>query len=168
MRRRNGAPVRASRLALSLLTLASVWSADARSAARNSYVAGLWMTDDGDGAVEIRPCGNELCGYIHAMLRLPHPERPALDDRNTNAALRRRPLCGLQVIGGLHAVASGQWGGGWIYDPKAGKTYGLELTLQDRQLSVHGTLQGTFLGRTVTWSRPTAPPAKCVAPRPQR
>ncbi len=160
--------MRPSRLATAILTVASVWSADARSAARTSDVAGIWMTDDGDGAVDIRPCGTGLCGYIHSILRLPHPERPALDDRNTNAALRGRPLCGLQVLGGLHAGAPGQWSGGWIYDPKAGKTYDLDITLQDQQLSVHGTLQGTFLGRTVTWNRPAAPPAKCVTPRPQR
>jgi uncharacterized protein (DUF2147 family) len=152
---------------MSILALASI-CADARGAAPGSGVAGIWMTDDGDGAVEIRPCGASLCGHIYAILRLPHPELPAIDANNTNAAQRGRPLCGLQVIGGLHADAPAQWSGGWIYDPKVGKTYGLDLTLQGDQLSVHGTLQGTFLGRTVTWTRAATPPRKCAPPRPQQ
>jgi uncharacterized protein (DUF2147 family) len=160
--------VRTSRLAIAILALTITGSADARAAASDSGVTGIWMTDDGDGAVEIRPCGNDLCGHIYAILRLPDPSRPALDDRNTNAALRSRPLCGMQVIGGLHAAAPGQWNGGWIYDPKVGKTYGLDVTLHDRQLSVHGYLQGLFLGRTVTWNRPATPPGKCVAPKRER
>jgi len=169
MRRRDG-ELRGSRLAIAIAILAIVWSADARSATDESGVTGIWMTDAGDGAVDVHRCGTELCGYIYSILRLPHPERPALDDRNTDSALRGRPLCGLQVIGALHADAPGHWSGGWIYDPKVGKIYGLDLTLRDRQLSVHGTLQGAFalLGRSVTWSRPAAPPAKCVAPKPPR
>jgi uncharacterized protein (DUF2147 family) len=160
--------VRTSHLAIAVLALTIIWSADAQAGANDSGVTGVWMTDDGDGAVEIRPCGKDLCGYIYSILRLPNPSQPALDDRNANAALRSRPLCGMQVIGGVHATAPGQWGGGWIYDPKVGKTYGLDLTLQGQQLSVHGYLQGLFLGRTVTWTRPAVSPSKCAAPRPQR
>ena len=160
--------MRTSRLAIVILALTSMWNADARAAASDSGVTGIWMTDDGDGAVEIRPCGTDLCGYIHSVLRVPDPSRPALDERNTNAALRSRPLCGIQVIGGLQAASAEKWSGGWIYDPKVGKTYGLDITLQGAQLSVHGYLQGMFLGRTVTWSRPATPPSKCVAPKPQR
>jgi len=160
--------VRGPRLAISILALSIAWSADARTAASDSGAAGIWMTDDGDGAVEVRPCGNGLCGYIHAILRLPNPSLPALDDRNRNAELRSRPLCGMQVIGGLRAVSQGKWSGGWIYDPKVGKTYGLDLTLEDQHLSVYGYLRGTFLGRTVSWSRAATPPGKCVAPQPKR
>jgi uncharacterized protein (DUF2147 family) len=159
--------MRTSRLAIIILVLTIMWSAAAR-AAGNSSVTGIWTTDDGDGAVEIRPCGQDLCGYLYAILRLPDPSRPALDDRNTNAEQRGRPLCGMQVIGGLRAAGPDKWSGGWIYDPKVGKTYGLDVTLQGRQLSVHGFLQGLFLGRTVTWTRPAAAPSKCVAPKSQR
>lgn len=150
-----------------MLALSIVWCADARAAASNFGLAGIWMTDDGDGAVEVRPCGNGLCGYVYAILRLPNPSRPPLDDRNQNAELRSRPLCGMQVIGGLHAESPGKWSGGWIYDPKVGKTYGLDLVIEDKRLSVHGYLQGTFLGRTVYWSRPATPPGKCMTPKPQ-
>jgi uncharacterized protein (DUF2147 family) len=159
--------MRTSRLAIVIPALAIMWSADAR-AASDSSVTGIWMTDDGDGAVEIRSCGQNLCGYIYSILRLPDPSRPAVDDRNTNAEQRGRPLCGMQVIGGLHAAGADKWNSGWIYDPKVGKTYGLDVTLQGRQLSVHGFLQGLLLGRTVTWTRPAAMPGKCVAPKPQR
>lgn len=160
--------MRTSRLAIAILALPIMWGAHAGAAASDSGVTGIWMTDDGDGAVEIRSCGNDLCGYIYSILRVPDPSRPALDERNANTALHSRPLCGIQVIGSAHATSPGQWGGGWIYDPKVGKTYGLDLTLQGQQLSVHGYLQGLFLGRTVTWTRPAAPPAKCAAPKPQR
>jgi uncharacterized protein (DUF2147 family) len=166
--RDEGLRLRRPRLAISILALAIMWGADVRTAASDSAAAGIWMTDDGDGAVEVRPCGNELCGYIYAILHLPNPSLPALDDRNQNAELRSRPLCGMQVIGGLRAMSPGKWSGGWIYDPKVGKTYGLDLTFEDQHLSVHGYLQGTFLGRTVSWSRAATPPSKCVAPQPKR
>jgi uncharacterized protein (DUF2147 family) len=160
--------VRTSCFAIAILALATMWNVDARAAASDAGVTGIWMTDDGDGAVEIRACGKDLCGYIYSILRLPDPSRPALDDRNANAELRSRPLCGMQVIGGVHAASPGQWSGGWIYDPKVGKTYGLDLTLQGRELSVHGYLQGLFLGRTVMWTPPSAPPRRCAALTPQR
>ena len=166
--RNGGCEVRRPRRAILILALSIVWIAGARTAASDSGATGIWLTDDGDGAVEVRSCGNELCGYIHAILHLPNPSLPTLDDRNTNAELRSRPLCGMQMIGGLRAASPGKWSGGWIYDPKVGKTYGLDLTVEDQHLSVHGYLQGTFLGRTVSWSRAATPPRKCVAPQPQR
>ena len=33
---------------------------------RNAFT-GYWMSDKGDGATEIKPCGEGLCGYIYSI-----------------------------------------------------------------------------------------------------
>jgi uncharacterized protein (DUF2147 family) len=151
-------------VAASMLALATAWNEGARSAESPSAFTGIWMTDDGDGAVELRGCGDELCGYIYAILHRPNPSLPAIDRRNTNPGLQSRPLCGLQVIGGLHKISPTKWGDGWIYDPKVGKTYGVDVSVEEQTLVVHGYLPGTFLGRSVSWTPAHDPPKQCVAP----
>jgi uncharacterized protein (DUF2147 family) len=60
----------------------------------------------------------------------------------------------LQVIGGLKRIQPGSWDGGWIYDPKVGKTYDVALSLKgERTLEVHGYLQTKLLGKKFLWNR---------------
>jgi uncharacterized protein (DUF2147 family) len=148
------------------IILASIAGAPASAgAAAVEPAAGIWMTDEGDGVVEIRSCGEELCGYVYAVLRVPHPDRPLVDARNEDPQLRVRPLCGLQVIGGLRRLSPQSWGDGWVYDPKVGKTYRVELSLQgSAALSVHGYLGTKLFGRTVAWTRAATGLRKCSPP----
>jgi uncharacterized protein (DUF2147 family) len=55
--------------------------------------AGLWFDDTGKGAVEIAPCGPELCGKI-AWLRSPIDERgrPLRDANNPDPRRRNQPI----------------------------------------------------------------------------
>jgi uncharacterized protein (DUF2147 family) len=131
-------------------------------AAEQADFTGIWMSDKGDGATEIKPCGEQLCGYIYSILKVPDPQLPLRDNRNEKTELRKRPLCGLQVLGGLKKVSDDAWGEGWVYDPEAGKSYSVEITLDGSTLSVRGYIGTKLMGRTVKWSRaPTAPP-KCT------
>jgi uncharacterized protein (DUF2147 family) len=144
-----------------LLASALVAIGPAQAAERSDFT-GIWMTDKGDGATEIRPCGEGLCGYIYSILVVPDPSKPLRDNNNQKEGLRKRPLCGLQVLGGLKKVSSDAWGDGWVYDPETGKQYSVEITLQGRTLSVRGYIGTKLMGKTVEWTRPGSAPKKCT------
>ena len=140
--------------------------------------AGTWIDATGAGAVEIYVCADRadrLCGRIVWLKELLNAQGvPKRDRYNPNAALQNRPICGLPVLGNLARV-SGGFDGGWIYDPKVGKSYNaaVQLATPDR-LVVTGYMSLKFLSKSFTWSRapadlqrcPTAPPP-AVASKPQ-
>lgn len=111
-------------------------------------VAGLWLTDNGSGKIEIVDCGDGTpCGslvWIH-----PDEETPWVDFNNPDPALRDRSLIGLPIVWGFRR-GKGKWRSGQIYDPEEGKTYRSALQLQQNgDLNVKGCI-GPFC-RTVIW-----------------
>lgn len=127
--------------------------ASAAGAAPNE--AGIWYDDTGKGAVRIEQCGEKLCGRIHWLKEPLNAEgKPLRDKHNPNASQQNRPICGLQVIGGLAPMQDGEWDTGWIYDPKEGKSYSVAMKLADQNtLKVTGYLVMKLMGRTLTWTR---------------
>lgn len=126
--------------------------------------AGVWYDDTGQGAIEIAPCGEKLCGRI-VWLKNPNDQtgRPLQDGYNPEAAKRSRPICGLPVIGDLKRQRNGSWDAGWIYDPKEGKSYDVELALRGRdRLAVTGYLGTKFFSETFIWTRAPATLPKCT------
>ena len=130
-------------------------------------INGVWIDDKGDGAIEIAPCGERLCGRI-VWLKVPNDKvgRPLTDGYNPEAAKRKRPICGLPVIGDLKLQQNGAWDAGWIYDPKEGRSYDVELRLRSAdRLQVTGYLGTKFLSERFVWTRaPTALPRCVVMP----
>lgn len=142
-------------------------SAPAPSPAPNPAlpVAGVWLDDKGDGAIEIIPCADKLCGRI-VWLKSPNDKagRPLTDGYNPESTKRKRPICGLPVIGDVKRMPSGAWDSGWIYDPKEGKSYDVELKLRSQdQLQVTGYLGTKFFSETFVWTRAPATLPKCVS-----
>ncbi len=135
--------------------------------------AGLWIDHTGKGAVEIAPCGAKLCGHIFWLKEPVNPKgQPLVDIHNPDASKRKRPICGLPVLGALQRQAGGAWDAGWVYDPKEGKSYDLEIKAEGRDhLAVTGYMGTKFFGKTMTWTRAkmdlprcgAAPPAVVVA-----
>ncbi len=128
---------------------------------------GVWMDHTGRGAVEIAPCGttSELCGRIIWMKQpMDAKGQPLRDALNDDRAKRTRPICGLQVLGGLKRQADGSWDDGWIYDPEQGESFDVELRLRgDDQLQVKGYKGLKFLGETFQWKRAGQPPQPLCA-----
>lgn len=124
---------------------------------------GVWIDDTGDGAVEITSCGDRLCGRI-VWLKTPTDKagRPLTDGNNPQAAKRRQPICGLQVIGNLNRITSQVWDAGWIYDPKDGKSYDVEIRPKGDKLQVTGYLGVKFLSETFLWTRAPATLPRCA------
>lgn len=128
---------------------------------------GLWIDHTGRGAVEITSCAaNDLCGRI-VWLKEPTDKKgkPLVDGLNEDRKLRNRPICGLQVIGGLKAQRDGSWDNGWIYDPEQGESFDVEVRLRGADgLQVKGYKGLKFLSETFQWTRATATPGpRCPA-----
>lgn len=116
---------------------------------------GIWYDDTGNGAVRISQCGNHLCGHIH-WLKSPFNSKgePLHDAHNPNPAARQRPICGLQVFGELIPQGDGTWDGGWIYDPKVGKSYNVQIRRSSADvLEVYGYAGVKLLGKTLLWRK---------------
>lgn len=123
--------------------------------ADRAAVSGTWLSEDGDGLIEIRINGDELSGRI---LGSPNddPDRPTTDIHNPDPALRDQPLVGLNIFSGFSYDGDDSWSGGFVYDPNNGKTYRarIRLTGQDT-LKLRGYIGISLLGRTETWTRQT-------------
>lgn len=129
---------------------------------------GVWFDDTGQGAVEIAPCGDRLCGRIVWLKDPLTPEgQPLTDAYNPDPRRRNQPICGLQVIGNLQLQPDGSWDRGWIYDAKEGKSYDVEISLRSAdRLQVKGYLGVKFLSETFIWQRAPADLKRCAVPTP--
>jgi len=108
-----------------------------RSASAAPDPTGIWMNDTGRGAIEIKPCGNALCGNVVWV-------KSATDANG----------CGKQIIGDVAPVGGGRWDNGWIYSPEKGRKYDVELTpLSNGTLRVTGYAGMKFLSKTMIWTR---------------
>jgi uncharacterized protein (DUF2147 family) len=130
-----------------LLVPALVLVAGAASAAP-APITGRWLTEGGKAIVEIAPCGPQLCGRILRIIK-PTPGRPATDIQNPNAALRTRPLQGINILSEFKP-GSDRWKGR-IYDPESGKTYRSELLANGNALTVKGCI--AFFCQSQSWTR---------------
>ncbi len=106
---------------------------------------GVWINDTGRGAIEIKPCGNALCGHVVWV-------KDASDADG----------CGRQIIGDVTRSSDAMWGEGWIYSPEKKKKYNVELTPQaDGTLKVKGFAGISFLSKTMIWTKAPADLQRC-------
>jgi uncharacterized protein (DUF2147 family) len=135
--------------AVSLALLALVLAAPAAQAAD---VTGTWIDHTGQGAVEIRPCGEQMCGRVVWLKNPRHKSRSG------------RPICGAQILGNLQRDETNTWSSGWIYNPEDEERFSAEIKLQNENtLLVTGYLGIKLLGETFTWKRAPADLQRCTA-----
>jgi len=132
---------------------------------------GIWYDDTGRGAVKIDICGDTLCGKIVWLKEPVNVKGEALTDKNNpEPSMRRRPICGLPVLGDLQQMSEGGFDNGWVYDPKVGKSYSAALDLLNANtLKVTGYAGMRFLGKSLIWTRapedlPSCAPDAASAP----
>ena len=138
-----------------LLAVLALWPLALRAAPPDA-ILGSWLTDDGASKVEVTAVksADGSTVYNGKVVWLKQPTRdgqPLRDANNADAALRSRPILGLDVLSGFKAAGNG-YGGGTAYSPRAGKAYPSELaiTADGRlELKVHAGL----LTRTDYWTR---------------
>lgn len=135
----------------------------ASAQSRAAKEAGVWYDDTGKGAVEIYPCADKLCGRI-VWLKEPVGKdgQPLNDGYNPNPSMRSRTICGLQILGNLARQSDGTLDGGWVYDPKVGKSYDAAIALEDRNnLTLTGYKGVKLLSKSFTWTRAPANLPSC-------
>jgi uncharacterized protein (DUF2147 family) len=128
--------------------------------------AGLWLTESGNAAVEIKDCGaGLLCGQI-VWLEEPNDEtgKPKTDKKNPSADLKSQKLCGMLMIGNFKAKSPSSYEDGFIYNPEDGKTYSSEMELKaDGSLHVRGYVGFPMFGKSQVWTRLPATTPRCKA-----
>jgi uncharacterized protein (DUF2147 family) len=128
-----------------------------------SDITGVWLTDDGLGAVEIQPCGEARCGRVVWMKNpLDAAGRPQKDVNNPDENLQSRPICGAEIITGLVRQRDRSWDSGTIYDPKDGDDHDLAAMLKGPdELQITGYEGTKWLSQSFVWKRAPAGLGRC-------
>ena len=114
---------------------------------------GRWLTERGDGVVEITRCGAALCGRIVGGQIAPGASDIGRDVHDA-------PLCGLTLFSDMRPDEAGpDHGGPWnghVYNPLDGRVYAARLTMPgpDR-LRLRGYIGLPLLGASELWTRYT-------------
>lgn len=125
--------------------------------AQESGVFGNWSDPTGS-VIQIYRCGSNACARLIAISRKA-PTR--LDVNNPNPAMRKRPLCGLQIGADFHLIGASRAQGGWLYDPQSGRAYHGTMTSAGSTLHLRGYIGLSIFGRTETWTRAPANMPAC-------
>jgi uncharacterized protein (DUF2147 family) len=146
---------------ISLLILLTMFLATpALGSAQPEDLFGIWLTEGGSAKLEIFPCGDKACGKV---VWLKHPNyvnnsdgpvgMEKVDRKNSDPALRNRPIVGLKVMEGL-SLEGEWWRNGSCYDPQSGNTYQCKMRLESpSELRLRGFIGISLLGRTYTLNR---------------
>lgn len=128
---------------ISALALAALTVMPASSFAADPI--GVWIDDKGRGAIEIKPCGDQLCGHVVWV-------KNANDKRG----------CGKQILGDVDKVSASTWDKGWIYSPDRGKKYSVELKMLDNdRLQVTGYAGIKYFSETMIWTKAPSDLNRC-------
>jgi uncharacterized protein (DUF2147 family) len=125
-------------------------------------IGGKWWNQERDAQIEIYACNGKYCGKV-VWLKEPNfpandPKgmagQPKVDRANPDPAKRGQPILGLNLVGGFTYAGEDLWEGGFIYDPRDGKTYKCKMTLEKPDhLKVRGFIGIALIGKTNHWTR---------------
>jgi uncharacterized protein (DUF2147 family) len=148
---------------LTSLSLAIILMLASTAAAQKpDVIVGKWLVEEKDTQIEIYPCEGRFCGKI---IWLKEPNYPAddakgmagkikVDRENPEASKRERPILGMNLVWGFTHSGENLWEGGFIYNPREGKTYKCKLTLENPDtLKVRGFIGISLIGKTTIWTR---------------
>jgi uncharacterized protein (DUF2147 family) len=140
-----------------LLILASVANTQTPDA-----IVGKWWNEEKDAQIEVYPCEGKFCGKIIWLKEPNYPDndpkgmggKPRVDRENPDSSKRERPTLGMNIVWGFVHSGEHLWEGGFIYNPRDGKTYKCKLTLENPdRLKVRGFVGVSLIGKTNIWTR---------------
>ena len=124
--------------------------------AQVNKIVGKWKTiDDKDGSVKsivfvFKATNGKYYGKIEKLFK--DPEKLCAECEGVN---KNKPIAGMVIINDL-IEKDGKLTGGTILDPKTGKVYkcNISINAETDNLVVRGSLdRGGFIGRSQTWNR---------------
>ena len=140
------------RLFVTAMILTALSVAAPLNAGTQSGVLGYWSTPRGS-TVRVYTCSSGVCAQlVHLSAKLPEK----LDMKNPNPALRKKPLCELEIGRGFQLAGPDQAKGGMLYDPESGKRYHGEMASAGDELKLRGYVGIALFGRTEVWHRTQA------------
>jgi len=147
----------------SLLLLGFFLALGSAAGAQNpDLLPGKWWNEEKDAQIEIYACEGKFCGKIIWLKEPNYPDndpkgmggKPKVDRENPDASKRERPILGMDLVWGFTPSGGTLWEGGFIYNPRDGKTYKCKLTLEEPdRLKVRGFIGFSLIGKTNIWTR---------------
>lgn len=118
-------------------------------------IVGQWMNDEKSIKVQIEKIGRKYYGKLVWLEKPNKPDgSPKVDEFNPDPALRDVPFLGLRILKDMDYKGKGVWGGGTLYDPEHGKTYGCKITLENQNVAIiRGYIGFSFIGKSVRFDR---------------
>lgn len=122
--------------------------------AKSDEIIGFWLSEKGNGVVEIFKKGDEYQGKLVWIQEIFEGEiKDKLDEENPDEKLQKRSLQGLRILHGFK-FKDGEWSDGKIYDPESGNTYSAYMKLKNKdKLKLRGYIGISLFGRTSQWVR---------------
>ncbi|HVV39673.1 MAG TPA: DUF2147 domain-containing protein [Nitrobacter sp.] len=123
------------------------------AAAQTADPTGIWLTQAGDAKVRVSKCGGGICGVVVWLRQPTDPAtgKPAVDDKNPNPSLARRPIIGLPIFQGMPQAGPNKWSG-QIYNADDGNSYASNISVGGPDtLRVEGCIGALCGGET--WTR---------------
>ena len=143
----------ASRFGFTIAIVTALLAAPSARAQSAENATGTWLTQAGDARVRVSKCGSGICGVIVGLKDPIDPAtgKPQVDDKNPNPALKKRPMIGLPLFGGMHPTGPGKWSG-QIYNADDGSTYASNVSVTGADtLRVEGCMGALCGGEN--WTR---------------
>lgn len=134
----------------------------AAGAPRADALLGEWWTEGNEGRVRFtRDRDGTFRGTTTCCAPAsPSPGNPARDIHNPDPKLRGRSTVGIVIIWKL-AYEDGEYSGGYVYNPRDGKTYRFAAEIiDDGTVEVRGYLGIRLLGQSQIWKRVSAAGAR--------
>lgn len=118
-------------------------------------ILGVWSNSDKIMNVKIEKIGSHYFGKLIWLEKPNEPNgSPKLDKNNPDPTLRRVPFIGLRVMRDIKYRGEGVWGGGSLYDPEKGKTYGCKIMMDVKnEVKIRGYIGLTLLGKSEKFYR---------------
>lgn len=114
-----------------------------------SSALGQWITQSGNLQVEIKPCGEALCGTVVRVLANNSMSKPG----EVMEAADARPALGMKILSSFVAAGEGEWKG-QIYNRENGKTYDCRISpISGHELKVRAYRFLPLFGKTQIWTR---------------
>jgi uncharacterized protein (DUF2147 family) len=147
---------------LSLLSISGWGVAQAEPArptnadtARGDVLLGEWWTEKNEGRVRFtKAADGTLRGTTTCCTHQKgDPDNPATDIHNPDPKLRGRSTVGIVIIWKL-AYEDGEYSGGYVYNPRDGKTYRIAAEIIDENtVKIRGYMLIPLLGQSQIWKR---------------
>ena len=143
----------ACRFGFIIAILTAALAAPLAKAQAGGEPSGIWLTQAGDAKVRVSKCGGGICGVV-VWLRTPIDPatgKPAIDDKNPNPSLAKRPVIGLPLFSGMQPSGRNKWSG-QIYNADDGNSYASNISVSEPDtLKVEGCVGALCGGEN--WTR---------------